>query len=227
MHMGTASGLESCGRAVCASLPQTRALSVSLAGGLHDIGHEWLSQGSLAAGVTEMCRSLGAHLGVVRVAGGRAPRERVQLGLCCVSYKNSHANNTDAGVLRFVPGNPGINPIQRQVCSEDLSGPLIHDGVHSSILSSELISCSTKAARIPLCCPAIGALPCRHRSRVVSLPDGSVKKKSHTGSAWDSKSHHWRWVREGQTLSAGDAEATSLIVVVRAKHVCFSCSVFA
>ena len=177
--MGTASGLESCGRAVCASLPQTRALSVSLAGGLHDIGHEWLSQGSLAAGVTEMCRSLGAHLGVVRVAGGRAPRERVQLGLCCVSYKNSHANNTDAGVLRFVPGNPGINPIQRQVCSEDLSGPLIHDGVHSSILSSELISCSKKPPHVP-CFPCElkkNPTPVRHGIQNPIIGDGSGRVK--------------------------------------------------
>jgi hypothetical protein len=52
-----------------------------------------------------------------------------------VSHENSHADDTNAGVFGLVSGNPGIDRVQRQVGGKDLSGTLVYDGVHSSILS--------------------------------------------------------------------------------------------
>ncbi len=97
-----------------------------------------------------------------------------------------HADNADSGIFRLVPGDPGINRIQCQVGSEDLSGAFIHDGIHSSILSSELASCSFVTATRPADQPYCLRTP--ETSFTISGA-GHPKKKSHTGSAWDSKSH--------------------------------------
>jgi hypothetical protein len=58
-----------------------------------------------------------------------------QSSSACVSHENGHADDTDAGIFGLVSGNPGIDRIQRQMGSQDFSGALVHDGIHSSILS--------------------------------------------------------------------------------------------
>jgi hypothetical protein len=58
-----------------------------------------------------------------------------KLALFSVGDKNGHADNANTGIFGLVSGNPGIDRIQGQAGSEDLSGTFIHDGIHSSILS--------------------------------------------------------------------------------------------
>jgi hypothetical protein len=52
-----------------------------------------------------------------------------------VSHEDGHTDDANSSVFGFVSGNPGIDRVQRQIGSEDLSGTFVHDGIHSSILS--------------------------------------------------------------------------------------------
>ena len=114
-----------------------------------DVGSPRCSEGKQSCVRRDGGRPLGATSGDGGSEGRGVPAVPCFSDLTCVGYKNGHADNANPRVFGFVSGDPGINPIQRQVCSEDLSGSLIHDGIHCSILSSELASCVRKVATDP------------------------------------------------------------------------------